>query len=394
MTSEAFSPPRGGKIDEVDIRDRTINIESLHTIEQSIGQNTASFCLWDNEFKNDTLNKMMKYDKHLYDQGQLESCTCNAVASAYRYLMQRKFSTDLDPHRLYPSEYRPSRLFLYWVARIHMAKRIENPHKWGDYYAGLSTSPPTDVGLLTDESKGTDIRTVIMIMARLGAPRESTELIHWENGFYPYTFTGYTDSVDAEAYVKLKGPELAQVNVWSEPHDANYILPKGALAAMRPKDDVFKNCWRYTDLYYARPSQDHSYWKRCIANGLPIVFSAEMYPGFADEVYTHPSHLPKTPPPGSKPTKKQASNSHTMIAIGWNDTMSDGNGGQGCFKVQNSWGTTGQNNPTYDGCCWIPYAWLTTASPWRKEKDYFMINSPWALTDKNDHTIIPDAAKP
>lgn len=394
MTSEAFSPSRGGKIDEDDIRDRTINIESLQTIEESTGHIPVSFCLWDNEFKNDTINKMMKYDQHLYDQGRLESCTCNAVASAYRYLMQRRFHTDLDPHGYYPRDYRPSRLFLYWVARIYMAKSMGNPHKWGDYYAGLSRSPPTDVGLLTDESKGTAIRTVIMIMARLGAPRESADLIYWENGFYPYTYTRNENSVDAEVYAKLGRPEKNQVDVWSEPHDTKYILSEGALAAMRPKDDVFKNCWRYTDLYYARPGQDLSHWKQCIANGLPIVFSAETYPGFDDEVHVDPSHLPKTPPPGSKPTGNQQPDSHTMIAIGWDDTMSDGNDGQGCFKVQNSWGTTGQNDPTYDGCCWIPYAWLTTVSPWRMNQSFFMINSSWALTDNNDHTSIPNVAKP
>ncbi|KAH7080835.1 hypothetical protein FB567DRAFT_606197 [Paraphoma chrysanthemicola] len=395
MTSEAFSPPRGGKIDEVDIRDRTINIESLQTIEESTGQNPTSFCLWDDEFKNDTMhNKTMKYEKHLYDQGRLESCTCNAVASAYRYLMQRRFSTERDPHGYYPSVYKPSRLFLYWVARIHMAKQIENPHRWGNYYAGLSTSPPTDVGLLRDESEGTAIRTVIMIMARLGAPRESDDLINWESGFYPYTYTRYLGSVDAEAYAKLKGPELEQVKSWSVPHDSKFILPEGALAAMRPSDDVFKNCWRYEDLYYARPGRDYSHWKRCIANGLPIVFSAESYPGFDDEVHKDTSHLPKTPQPGSKPGKDDILNSHTMIAIGWNDTMSDKNGGHGCFKVQNSWGITDQPDPNYDGCCWIPYAWLNTVSPWRTEKGYFMINSPWALTDQDGHTTIPNVEQP
>ncbi|KAH7090416.1 hypothetical protein FB567DRAFT_589811 [Paraphoma chrysanthemicola] len=89
ISRPTYSNP-GGKKDTKDTNDRTVQMKSLLSIEDSIGPGKTAFCLWDDEFKNDYLDKKMKYERHIYNQGEhIGSCAANAVAD-----LPRKKGTD------------------------------------------------------------------------------------------------------------------------------------------------------------------------------------------------------------------------------------------------------------------------------------------------------------
>jgi hypothetical protein len=73
-------------------------------------------------FKNQFLsaNGQMSPYKYfdVYDQGEAGSCTSNAVAAAYRYMLQRHGMNDFIP----------SRLFMYSEEKVRHA--AYGPHRW------------------------------------------------------------------------------------------------------------------------------------------------------------------------------------------------------------------------------------------------------------------------
>jgi len=103
------------------------------------------------------------YQKVVFNQYAVGSCTCNAVAAAYMYELQRQ--------RVPLDEYRPSRLFLYYVARyarIYGKDVKDDGIPSADYYKGFMNNVPA-VPLLKDPDS--HLRDVIKIMGSLGAPR-------------------------------------------------------------------------------------------------------------------------------------------------------------------------------------------------------------------------------
>ena len=357
-------------------------MSSMHTIENAIGPDRTSFDLLKDKFTNKALGIEMSYAPHMYHQGYIGSCVSNAVASAYRYALQRQGQVNNQP-----IDFLPSRLFLYYVARIPTANvEVNGSNTRGNYYADLVKTPPT-TGILNNDT-GCQIREVIRILDRLGAPPESQHIVRWDQDTWPYTYIpGITDSTEYDALSqddKDLVDKLAVVAVKSHLEDT-------ALAAQRPHDKAFLACKQYTDLHYARPMEkDYHCWKQCIANGYPIVFAIDDYPTFQDSITTN-THVAATPTPGSSPGPDEAVSGHAMLAVGWNDTMDDDNGGHGCFKVQNSWGDK-IGDKLSGGFCWIPYAWLTTPSPWHP--GFMMTNSPWVLVDQKAQTVSPKVDAP
>jgi hypothetical protein len=373
MAAETSQLGRGHIEDDKDERDRTINLDALYSIANAIGPDKTSFSLLDDEFTNKTLNTKMKYERHIYSQGQLGSCTCNAVASAYRYLLQRQGKVNDQP-----IDFMPSRLFLYYVARIPSNTVLASGSQTaGNYYADLATTPPTTGALPFDY--GSVIRDVIRIMARLGAPAESPKFVNWTSDTWPYIFIPfYTDQSEYDTLSDSDKQLLIELDRTA----VNQVLPETALGARRPQDEAFRAAKQYTDLHYARPPEsDYNSWKSCIANGYPIVFGCHEYPGFDDSII-YDKRIAATPTIASLgPQAGRWFQGHCMLAIGWDDEMDDwtGTGTKGCFKVQNSWGDkTGDG--LEGGCCWVPFGWLTHQSPWAA-LGTTMINSPWVLVE-------------
>ncbi|KAI1323055.1 hypothetical protein F5Y16DRAFT_403835 [Xylariaceae sp. FL0255] len=95
------------------------------------------------------------------DQGQIETCVANAVATAYRYELKRQNK---------PHDFITSRLFLYYVARLGGGKLANDPHfSTAKFYNSLATNWPTD-DLIQDN--GCNIREAIEVISCLGAVAE------------------------------------------------------------------------------------------------------------------------------------------------------------------------------------------------------------------------------
>ncbi|KAH7075723.1 hypothetical protein BKA63DRAFT_490673 [Paraphoma chrysanthemicola] len=282
MTSRPTYSNPGGKKDTKDTNDRTIKMESLLSIEDCIGPGKTAFCLWDDKFKNDYLDKKIKYEKHVYDQGEnIGSCAANAVAAAYRYALQRQGLPD----------FLPSRLFLYWVARmsddenwvnLEPTESTPNPVSpqslvppqwgveddgWGIFYEGFAKSPPRLVNLLRKDA-GSEPRDVIQCMARLGAPAETSRLYGWAPGTFPYPFgdLGDPSSGDGQGEKEHYSQEVKhQIAIWSKGSNKAELFPETSLAAVRPDDSTFVLAQRPFDLQYARPpEEDYKAWKSAL----------------------------------------------------------------------------------------------------------------------------------
>ena len=103
---------RGYIPDEDNKNDKMIDMQALHHVVDL--SQLHSFDIFNDKFRIDPAKEeTMSYQAHdVYDQDSVSSCTSNAVASAYRYMLQR--------HGL--PDFQPSRLFLYYLAQTPEAR--------------------------------------------------------------------------------------------------------------------------------------------------------------------------------------------------------------------------------------------------------------------------------
>jgi hypothetical protein len=117
----------------------------------------AEFSLFDDEIDG-LYGGKVKYQKLVYGQGTIGSCTPNAVAAAYYYELQHQgFKPSNDSFKV-------SRLFLYYVARLGLQKMEQkqlNPDTSAAFYKSLANNPPSEI--LTKDD-GTNIREVVKIL--------------------------------------------------------------------------------------------------------------------------------------------------------------------------------------------------------------------------------------
>ncbi|VUC24587.1 unnamed protein product [Clonostachys rosea] len=267
--------------------------------------------------------------KHCYNQLQINSCVPNAVALAYRFELQRQQAAD-------PS-FKPSRLFLYYVARYAAANATAQDKSpdgvvKATFYEGLAKTPPTAPMV---EDKGAMPREVIRIVTTLGVASE------------------------AENVVDI----LSTHSSW--PYDEGIV-------SQVPYPQTFQAATLHKGLNYARPHLDHKMsdhsincWKGCIKSGYPVVFAFLVFPSLWDKGYD-PRQDPFVLTLPRETDVNQHTAGHCVVAIGWNDSVSTGNGvTEGCFLIQNSWGEIGLNGK---GQFWLPYTWFSRAgylyNPW------------------------------
>jgi C1A family cysteine protease len=338
MSIDYSAKGRGHVRDGDSDQDKKINMAQL---EHSVDVETiTSIDLFSDKFKFADGEERSYQNFGIYDQDEVGSCTSNAVAAAYRYMLQR--------HGLH--DFQPSRLFLYYLARTPdetIKKAGFEVDMRGSYYESLKLNPPT---LAIREDSGSKIRENVRILARLGVPSEAE---------WPY-------SIDSKADEKDKFPEASNV------------------ARCPTPETLFTSIKKQIEFHYVRPMVgDGSLkcWKQCIANGYPILCGIDEFDGFQKATTTE-TFRAVTP---AKDTKYITG--HTVLVVGWNDEKEDGDGHNGCFKVQNSWG----KNDKWDGFFWMPYTWLTTESPHideydddDKPKPNKMAYSPWVLVDRED----------
>jgi C1A family cysteine protease len=246
-------------------------------------------------------------------------------------------------------DFKPSRLFLYYLARTPDAT-IKNANfeldERGSYYESLKSKPPT---LPIQDDSGSKIRENVRILARLGVPSEDD----WQ----------YNINIEA----------------------TNDIFPVESNVAKCPSPDtLFTDIKKQMEFFYARPMIGSTHcWKQCIANGYPILCGIDEFEGFEADTTTG-NFSAVTPAKDGK-----YKTGHTVLVVGWDDNKQDGDGQQGCFRVQNSWGTSDKDH--WDGFFWMPYSWVTTDSPHVDEfdaqgnpKPNKMAYSAWVLVDRED----------
>ncbi|GAM19140.1 hypothetical protein SAMD00019534_023150, partial [Acytostelium subglobosum LB1] len=87
---------------------------------------------------------------------------------------------------------------------------------------------------------------------------------------------------------------------------------------------------------------DLTAWKKCLAEGNPIIFGMSLYNSFD-------SHRKKglVPVPSPNEETRGSHGGHAMLCVGYNDTDQ-------VFIIRNSWGSTWGDN----GYCYIPYRYL------------------------------------
>lgn len=328
-----------------DPRDHQVSIDDLE--ELSTGPYPQSFNIYKDK---SPFAEKLPFTPHVYAQGNIASCVCNAFASAYACALQRQGH---DP------SFKPSRLFLYYLARL--AEKSENQDRQGksDWFASMATNPPTEE-IPTDQ--GSMDRDVLRAISALGCCAEAetmSVLKHESNGTWPYIVVHPEDvQGDMPPYMKV-------LNATSEGNPA--LFPEGALSRIAPDATCFANATRHHTLRYAHPKplDDVNCWKALIQAGYPIVFALNLYTSF-DGSASNPDDgfIVKTPDPSQG---DQYDTGHVVMAVGWDD--SKGNGGS--FRVQNSWG----DNWADGGFYWMEYSGLRSPA---------VQGDAWVLIDSED----------
>ena len=323
---------RGHVVDVPDERDYAVDTVSLREIDTA----ASHFTIFDPTGPS--------YQQIVFNQFSAGTCTCNAVASAYMYELQRQ--------KVPIGDYRPSRLFLYYVARY--ARIYDKDIKPTDiptaeYYKGLMNNVPT-VPLLDDS--GSQVRDVIKIMGSLGAPQE-LEI------FKPADYAKYRPGSGTWPYDRFAEPVKDKFKDQDWP-------------AKAPDSSCYKKEVLHTVLNYSRPELTVDSWKACIKNGYPVMFGFKWYePTMSNFFYGKRSKNYKYVVPVPDTTKEKQDGGHAVLAVGWNDKVNIGDGKEpvGCFRVQNSWGWQWGD----EGYYWMPYKFL------RKQGNVMLVNDPWTL---------------
>ncbi|KAF2131723.1 cysteine proteinase [Dothidotthia symphoricarpi CBS 119687] len=325
-----------GYIPDVDdSRDHQISISDLNL---DTGPSPAAFNIYtDKSFK-----------AHIYDQGNVGSCVCNAFATAYSIALQRQ-----NTHAYFT----PSRLFLYYLARLSQDPSAPATQR-STWFESMASQPPTQD---MPPDCGSRNRDVLRALSALGACNEAPTL--WTNkygasGQWPYIDVSYSPNQEPWQVTLSAGA-------------VNGEFPPGALCRQAPDALCFANAVKHRTLRYAHPQpwDDVMCWKKLLANGYPVVFAFELFYGFGN---LDARGVAPTPGPGDA-----YDTGHVVVAVGWDDGM----GKEGCFRVQNSWGEGWGEG----GFFWMPFEWLGMDRPdrpgWRLLQGD---SSAWVLIDSLD----------
>jgi hypothetical protein len=203
---------------------------------------------------------LRQYMTKVEDQENTNSCTANAVAGAYEYLVKRYMGE---------KAYDVSRLFIYYNAR------------------SLDESEE-----LADE--GSVIGLAIEGLKQYGACSEET---------WPFETDSVNEEPSSEAYEEA----------------SEFVIEDTELVP--------------TDL---------DAWRRCLAEGYPIIFGLSLYNSFD-------SHRKKglVSMPSSAESSRGTHSGHAMLCVGYSDTDK-------VFIVRNSWGHGWGDK----GYCYIPYRYI------------------------------------
>ena len=269
----------------------------------------------------------------IYDQGQLNSCTANAVAAALRYAIAKTYGVSYD-------KCDPSRLFIYL-----------NGRRWGAEYGKLiddkDKNTPKDPVYQVEADNGAYLRKTIDGIRMAGACDEKR---------WPYPGSDPTKGWTADQL--YKAPNSAWDNALTYiPRVINFYRIVPPEAWHRVIDPQSSETQRLISKAMEPPPIADL--QKCIDDGYPFIFGIYFFISAnlgvvghidADGVFT----LPPT-------TEQEIKSAHAVLAIGYD-------AGKGRFLIQNSWGTADWPFPSWSdikpkdekmrGYCWVPYEWF------------------------------------
>ncbi|KAJ4407597.1 hypothetical protein N0V91_003866 [Didymella pomorum] len=304
----------------------------------------------------------LPYKPHIYDQGAVNSCACNAFASAYACALQRQGRGE---------SFKPSRLFLYYLARLAHAKeneRVVKEQGKSAWFADMVANPPRDEML---EDGGSYTRDILRAISALGSCAEADAVDNFLNTEWPYYKLAseeeqatWPDEMKAwNAFSKYDKPEDE-----NDP-DVSPNFPKGAIGSTAPNKTCFAAATRHHSLRYAHPApvNDVRCWKSFLEAGYPLVIALDIYNTFDKQGDGNKNNDCLAPVP-YKTRGDEFQYGHVVMVVGWNDDLHNGT-----FRVQNSWGLDWGDK----GCFWMQYTWLESDS-WGFQQD------AWVLLDSED----------
>ena len=274
-----------------------------------------------------------------YTQFDTESCVANATAAAYRFLAYREGEEARRPTIL-----QPSRLFLYYNARILplLVDLVGEEHLQN----AVDTMPATQVPDVYDT--GSENRDCFRALNLFGVCDEHS---------WPFENVGHTDKIKnidkqpkAELYREAKLSHAIEYCRLDPDHPEE--MEKGMSDAERA----------------AVGTVTLMQLKQCLTEGYPVVFGFWLYwdveklPWIESEGLAQLPEVPKEQQhkgPPMRPNGNTMYGGHTVLAIGYDESRAQ-------VLCQNSWGPEWSKN----GKFWMPYSWILD---WEATDDFWMI---------------------
>lgn len=280
----------------------------------------------------------LPYYPSAYDQGDLGSCTANAVAFAYQFDVLKKNAND---------PFMPSRLFLYFC------ERFLDQSNYDPYASPPLTNAPafsTTQGLaLTDDSGSQDFQG-IDVLQLYGVCNES---------LWPY---------DVTAFAQIPSANWTAINANRVNHMARSFYAVGNLtkqydASAITGDVIFFDTTQYQN--------DLASIKQALAQGFPVVFGITIPNDTDQQLQNYTNSVVSTSQyVNSMDYVSNSSNfsgGHAIVIVGYDDNRQ-------AFLIRNSWGTDWGIN----GHFYLAYTFVSNPN---------LANDFWVLSDVNELTF-------
>lgn len=279
----------------------------------------------------------------VYQQGNIGSCTANAVAAALRYAYKRKTGKKHE-------EFEPSRLFIYYNSRIS-----PDPANLGKNEARL------DIQTKIKNDTGSSNRTAIHSLLMQGVCKEE---------LWPYGDPRSDSKTDL--FIVDKPPNPCEPQDWAKAA----WQAKGSSHPKDPKDlsgqpDMIPRAISYYRIFdpKVKPALDpvtnlpETGWQiisnhppvvlleNCLSGGFPFIFGCQLFKGAGlNNGEIDEGGVFKKPPTGNF----EKDGRHAMMAVGFDAARR-------LFLIQNSWGKEwpkGCKDEKMKGRFWMPYEWF------------------------------------
>ena len=333
-----FKPKYGWKRDMPDHRDiyHSFSDNSLHSLPIDID--------------------LRKYMPPVYNQGELGSCTANAIAGAFQFDEMKQYRQKL----------------------LDMRKQddIATEKKIFDKWSGILSEPKPVTRSMSKKRKKKKRNKVVEAVVEQNKEILEQPVMIFETPKKPVMFTPSrlfiyynerdmegTVSTDSGAEIRDGMKSINSVGVCREvdwPYDISKFTEK-------PPESCYKEAEGLKSKKYVRANTDLDHLKGYLQSGFPVIFGFVVFESFeSDEV----AKTGKMPMPQSDETRLGG---HAVLMCGYDDK-------QNCFIVRNSWGDEWGDN----GYFYMPYEFVSTPGYC---DDFWVL---YSITESNEKLLFSD----